>query len=91
LVIMTPGKVIGIDQLPDMILEGSQILSGRSAEGRLRESSSLREAREEFEREFIIKKLEEYDWNVNLTAESIELERSNLQRKIRTYGIDIKK
>ena len=91
LVIMTPGKTIGIDQLPDMILEGSQILSGQSGEEQLQESSSLRAAREEFEREFITRKLEEYDWNVNLTAEAIKLERSNLQRKIRTYGIDIKK
>ena len=91
LVIMTPGRMIGIDQLPDMILEGSQLLSSRSGEGRILESSSLRDARELFEREFIIRKLEEYDWNVNRTAESIEIERSNLQRKIKTYGIDIKK
>src|SRR6185369_4408360 len=46
LVIMTTGKVIGIDQLPDMILEGSQILSSRSGEDQLHESSSLRAARE---------------------------------------------
>ena len=55
------------------------------------ELSSLREAREEFEKEFIIQKLEEHDWNVSRTAEAIELERSNLHRKIKSYGIDMKK
>jgi two-component system, NtrC family, nitrogen regulation response regulator NtrX len=55
------------------------------------EFSSLREAREEFEKEFIIQKLEENDWNITKTAEAIELERSNLHRKIKSYGIDLKK
>jgi two-component system nitrogen regulation response regulator NtrX len=91
LVIMTPGKTIDINQLPETMLEGSQIFSSQGEEGQPRESSSLREAREEFEREFIIRKLEENDWNVNLTAESIALERSNLQRKIKSYGIEMRK
>ena len=52
---------------------------------------SAKSQAEEFEREFIIKKLEEYDWNINRTAEAIDLERSNLQRKMKIYGIDMKK
>ncbi len=52
---------------------------------------TLREAREGFEREFIIQKLEENDWNISRTAEVIELERSNLHRKIKSYGIDVRK
>jgi two-component system nitrogen regulation response regulator NtrX len=91
LVIMTPGKIIGVEQLPDMILEGSHLHSDRIGEGQLLECNSIREAREEFEREFIFKKLEEYDWNISRTAEAIELERSNLQRKMKVYGIDMKK
>jgi two-component system, NtrC family, nitrogen regulation response regulator NtrX len=91
LVIMTSGKTIGVEQLPEMILEGSHLRSDRIGEGQLLESNSIREAREEFEREFIYKKLEEYDWNISRTAEAIELERSNLQRKIKAYGIDMKK
>ncbi len=53
--------------------------------------SALRDARENFEREFIIQKLEENDWNVSRTAELIELERSNLHRKIKNYGIDVRR
>ena len=92
LVIMTPGQAIDIAQLPEYIAgeDESRGLGGGRLDGVL-ERNSLREAREEFEKEFIIQKLEEHDWNISKTAESIELERSNLHRKIKNYGIDLKK
>ncbi|MCM0081857.1 sigma-54 dependent transcriptional regulator [Geomonas sp. Red32] len=92
LVIMTPGGTITVNHLPDYF--GAEARANEPGSGKLDsvlELSSLREAREEFEREFIIQKLEENDWNVSRTAEAIELERSNLHRKIKSYGIDIKK
>ncbi|HJV34061.1 sigma-54 dependent transcriptional regulator [Geomonas sp.] len=92
LIIMTPGGTITLNHLPDYI--GANAGSREATAGKLDsvlELSSLREAREEFEREFILQKLEEHDWNVSRTAEAIELERSNLHRKIKSYGIDIKK
>jgi len=92
LVIMTPGGTITKNHLPDYF--GAEANGRESGGGRLDsvlELSSLREAREEFEKEFIIQKLEEHDWNVSRTAEAIELERSNLHRKIKSYGIDMKK
>jgi two-component system, NtrC family, nitrogen regulation response regulator NtrX len=92
LVIMTAGGTVTLNHLPDYIRAEA---AGREAGGgrldSVLELSSLREAREEFEREFIIQKLEENDWNVSKTAEAIELERSNLHRKIKSYGIDMKK
>ena len=51
---------------------------------------SLKEAREEFEKRFIISSLEENSWNVARTADSIGIERSNLHRKLRTYKIEPK-
>jgi two-component system nitrogen regulation response regulator NtrX len=92
LVIMTPGGTVTVNHLPDYLC--SEVGAREAGGGRLDsvlELSSLREAREEFEKEFIIQKLEENDWNVSRTAESIELERSNLHRKIKSYGIDMKK
>lgn len=88
LVIMTPGKVITPEQIPDSITGAPH---GREGHGSLQEPNSLREAREEFEREFIIQKLEENDWNISRTADAIELERSNLYRKMKSYRIDAKK
>lgn len=50
---------------------------------------TLREAREQFEKYFILKKLSENNWNVSKTAEDMEIERSNLHRKIKALGIDL--
>ena len=49
---------------------------------------TLREARSRFEREFILRRLEESQWNVTRTAERLGIERSNLHRKMRAYGIE---
>jgi two-component system nitrogen regulation response regulator NtrX len=49
--------------------------------------NTLREARESFEKDFITKKLEENHWNISKTAEVLDIERSNLHRKIKTYDI----
>jgi two-component system nitrogen regulation response regulator NtrX len=92
LVIMTPGRTITVNHIPDYISAGEtqrEIVVGRM--GSMQEIGTLREAREEFEKEFIIQKLEENDWNITKTAEAIELERSNLHRKIKSYGIGLKK
>lgn len=48
---------------------------------------TLREARDEFEREFILRKLRELGGNVSRTAEALGVERSNLHRKLNQYGI----
>ncbi len=48
---------------------------------------SLREGREQFEKQFIIQKLQEAGGNVVRAAELLGLERSNLYRKMRSYGI----
>lgn len=48
---------------------------------------TLREARESFEKDFITKKLEENNWNISRTAELLDIERSNLHRKIKAYDV----
>lgn len=47
----------------------------------------LKDARDAFEKDFIIRKLEENSWNVSRTAELLDIERSNLHRKIKAYDI----
>ncbi len=53
--------------------------------------NTLREARDQFEKSFILSKLEEFEWNISKTAEAIGIERSNLHRKLRAYDIEPKK
>jgi two-component system nitrogen regulation response regulator NtrX len=50
-------------------------------------STSLREARNRFERDYILMHLQENQWNVTRTAERLKIERSNLHRKLKAHGI----
>ena len=53
--------------------------------------ASLREARGAFEKHFIERKLAELEGNVSRTAQVLGLERSNLYRKMRAYGIEVER
>ena len=54
------------------------------------EFSSLHEARASYERDYILKKLDENSGNVARTAEVLGLERSHLYRKMKTLSIAVK-
>lgn len=56
-----------------------------------RTQQSLKDAKSDFERAYILGKLEENDWNVSKTADVLNIERSNLHRKLKSYDIDPKK
>jgi DNA-binding NtrC family response regulator len=47
----------------------------------------LRELREQTERRHIVETLVEHDWNVSRAAVTLGIERTNLHKKIRAYGI----
>jgi two-component system nitrogen regulation response regulator NtrX len=90
LVIMSPGSTITCSQLPQSISYKHQ--SSTTDEGSIIVmADTFRAAKEEFEKLFLLQKLEEKDWNISRTAEAIEIERSNLHRKIKAYGIEMKK
>ncbi len=83
LVIMTPRDVIGPEDLPPP-------LRPRDAPGTAEETQrerTLKEARETFERAFILSELRANDWNMTRTAEKLGIERSHLYRKLKAYGI----
>lgn len=61
--------------------------AGRSAGGRAQGFSSLREAREAYERDYVERTLKATNGNVTRAAERLGLERSNLHRKLRALGI----
>jgi len=76
LVIMIPGDAI---RPKDLSLPNG---------GSLGAGSTLHEARAHYEREFILSKLRETNWNVSQAARLLGLERSYLYRKMKTYGIE---
>jgi len=91
LVIMTPDENIALHHLPTTIVKSHGSASGLITATASFAHDSYREARDQFEKEFLQQKLEENDWNVSRTAEVIEIERSNLHRKIKSFGIELKK
>jgi len=85
IVIMNPTAVrIERKHLPPLI----QRDGGRRAAGA--EFSTLHQARAAYERDYILKKLDENYGNVSRTAEVLGLERSHLYRKMRSLGIAAK-
>lgn len=88
MVIMTPGQEIKLNDLPHGINKSAP--SGPTLkESRTEElPDSYREAKEIFEKQFLIEKLKKNNWNISRTAEEIGLERSNLHRKIKSYEIE---
>jgi two-component system nitrogen regulation response regulator NtrX len=83
LVIMTPGDVIGPDALPPPLRPRDPVAS---AEDTQREKT-LKEARETFERAYILGELRAHEWNMTRTAERLGIERSHLYRKLKMYSI----
>jgi two-component system, NtrC family, nitrogen regulation response regulator NtrX len=83
LVIMVPGDAITPEDLPPPLRAKAESAPGPVADGK-----PLKEARDSFERAYILAELRAQDWNMTRTAERLGIERSHLYRKIRAYGIN---
>lgn len=84
LMIMTPGQAIGPGDLPSDFLNAQRKPDG---EATCFQHPTLKEARLSFERDYLLKKLEENGWNISVTASRIGLERTHLYRKMKALGI----
>ncbi len=87
MVIMTPEQLIEYKHLPASIKSGPRDQNPEISLGDI-SATSYRDAKELFEKQFLRQKLEENSWNISRTAEEIGLERSNLHRKIKSYGLE---
>ena len=86
--ILTPSDFVDVHDLKFAGLVDKKSAGGTTvAEGT--EFSTFREARADFEKDFLIKKIQENGGNISKTAEAIGLERSYLHRKIKAYGIEV--
>src|SRR3954454_5950132 len=84
LIIMTPGEVIDVDDLRDIVRIESR---NPAPENERERPGTLREFKESAERTFLVGKLRENNWNISKTAEVIGTPRSNLYKKLEQYGI----
>ena len=83
MLIMYPGQNIEPGHLPPELME--HVESSRAEE--IPEAADFKQARAEFEKAFLQKKLTECQGNISRLAEAIGLERSYLHRKLKAYGI----
>lgn len=74
---------IRVEEVPnsDSPPEGRVVLAGTLA------TMSLREAREAFEREYLMIQIDRFAGNISRTAEFVGMERSALHRKLKSLGI----
>jgi two-component system, NtrC family, nitrogen regulation response regulator NtrX len=90
LIILTPANEITIKDIPTINarVDNSEALSGQPIASAA--VDSLKDAKIDFERQFILKKLEENEGNISKTAEVIGLERSNLHKKLKSLKVTAK-
>ncbi len=84
LMIMVPGDAISSSDLGFLDPSGLARPAGVDASA---ERLSLHEARDRFERDLILRTLAEQQGNMSRTAEVLGVERSNLYRKMKAFGI----
>ena len=84
LMILCPSEDIRREDLPAEIAEGAPAAA-------LPADAPLRDARDDFERRYILASLRRHRGNVSRTADALQVERSNLYRKLRGYGIEVER
>jgi two-component system nitrogen regulation response regulator NtrX len=82
LMIMVPGDTISLADLT--FLEGASL---SREDGGAPPTEPLHEARDRFERDYILRALAAHNGNISRTADALGVERSNLYRKMRAFGI----
>jgi two-component system nitrogen regulation response regulator NtrX len=84
LAILLPGDTIE----PEDVHFGTLV---DAAAPRIATNLPLREARDEFEKQYILGRLRDHAGNVSRTADALGVERSNLYRKLHAYGIRVER
>jgi two-component system nitrogen regulation response regulator NtrX len=84
LIIMVPDNTI---TLADLAFLGGPASTRTEAQGTAEPTVPLHDARDKFERDYILNALAANQGNISRTAEVLDVERSNLYRKMRGFGI----
>ncbi|MBI1823035.1 MAG: sigma-54-dependent Fis family transcriptional regulator, partial [Nitrospirae bacterium] len=87
ILIMAPNSVISEF---DLFSLDNPVWSSESSHLKYSDSPSLKEARSYFEKQFILEALLSNNWNIPKTAETLQIERTHLYRKMKMLGIEPK-
>lgn len=86
LVIMVPSDNINKEHI-ETILQGKEI----KHDDIYLDFPSLKDAKEYFEKKYVLNKLQDNNYNISLTARQLKIERSHLHRKLKSLGINVSK
>lgn len=86
MVVLSEDNVLDVKDAPNILLSGVSEMEQNMID--INYSPSLKEARDEFEKTFILKALQSTNWNVTQTARILDMERTYLYRKIRAYDLE---
>ncbi|MSO65459.1 MAG: sigma-54-dependent Fis family transcriptional regulator [Alphaproteobacteria bacterium] len=90
LLIMTPGRPgtrIRADTMPPDVAVSSSLALRQAGSGEVM-AMPLRDARERFEREYLLAQINRFGGNVSRTAAFVGMERSALHRKLKALGVN---
>jgi len=77
----SPPEIVKIDEI-------REILDNSTGSSHLYDMN-YKEAKEKFERDFLVQKLKNNNWNMTLTSKMLNLDRVSLYRKIKSLNIKI--
>jgi two-component system nitrogen regulation response regulator NtrX len=83
--IMTESDVISEEDIPASYRRKGAV----PPDGASLEADSLKEAKKEFEKAYILRRLSENQNNISQTADAIGIERSHLHKKIKSFGLKL--
>jgi two-component system nitrogen regulation response regulator NtrX len=81
--ILASGKVVGPGDIDRLLPSGDGSAGAAGAGG----AQTFETFKQEAEKNFLVQKLREHDWNVSETARALKMPRSNLYKKIERYGL----
>ncbi|MDR0455015.1 MAG: sigma-54 dependent transcriptional regulator [Deferribacteraceae bacterium] len=84
MVVLSDNEILDINDAPDYLMKGGLQME----EITLSVDSPLKDARDEFEKQYIIKALRATNWNITKASQLLDIERTYLHRKIKAYGLD---
>ena len=86
MVVLSEDNILDVKDAPNILLSGVSEMEQHVVDTNY--SPSLKEARDEFEKTFILKALQSTNWNVTQTARILDMERTYLYRKIKAYDLE---
>jgi len=90
LLIMTPKDTVDLEDLPAGLGRALGAEGGAVPPGSMvlpSDGLTLQQFKDKAEREFLVSRLRQHEWNVAATAKAMDTPRSNLYKKLEAYGI----